>query len=200
MSRRQAFVTALLALAATAGVLAGPAALHVWAQRIAWKKVPAIVLVAPEQDPRLQVAREAVDFWNRTLAEIGTPFRLGPVVESRETVPVDHLRRVSEQLLAGGGVVVLPESIRKLPGDIIVVLSEGDIASFAARSSFNVIAHELGHAIGLGHNSDPTMLMCGRPAPCRPDAFRSDTERFFPLTEQEKAQLLRTYPVTWTSR
>jgi len=32
----------------------------------------------------------------------------------------------------------------------------------------NVIARELGHAIGLGHNSDPTMLMCGRPAPCRP--------------------------------
>jgi hypothetical protein len=36
----------------------------------------------------------------------------------------------------------------------------------------NVIAHELGHAIGLAHNSDPTMLICGRPAPCRPMAFQ----------------------------
>lgn len=37
----------------------------------------------------------------------------------------------------------------------------------------NVIAHELGHAIGLGHNNDAAKLMCGRPAPCRPDVFRS---------------------------
>jgi hypothetical protein len=54
--------------------------------------------------------------------------------------------------------------------------------------------HDLGHAIGLGHNSDPAMLMCGRPADCRPAAFRSDVPRIFPLTNREKAQLLRMYP------
>jgi len=42
----------------------------------------------------------------------------------------------------------------------------------------NVIAHKLGHAIKLGHNDDPSNLMCGRPAPCRADAFRSDVELF----------------------
>jgi hypothetical protein len=61
----------------------------------------------------------------------------------------------------------------------------------------NVIAHELGHAIGLAHNSDPTMLMCGRPAPCRPMEFQSATEHYFPLTSDEKALLLQLYPANW---
>ena len=42
-----------------------------------WSKVPTVVLVAPETDPRLQDAREAVDFWNRTFAELGTPLPIG---------------------------------------------------------------------------------------------------------------------------
>jgi hypothetical protein len=58
----------------------------------------------------------------------------------------------------------------------------------------NVIAHDLGHAIRLGHNDDPSNLMCGTPAPCRPDAFRSDVERYFPLMEEEKQSLLKLYP------
>src|SRR5262249_55070072 len=50
---------------------------------------------------------------------------------------------------------------------------------------------ELGHAIGSAHNTDPTMLMCRRPAPCRPTEFQSATEHYFPLTGDEKALLLQ---------
>jgi hypothetical protein len=58
----------------------------------------------------------------------------------------------------------------------------------------NVIAHKLGHAIDLGHNSDPAMLMCGRPAPCRPVLFRSNQPRLFPLTDTQRQQLIAMYP------
>jgi hypothetical protein len=43
------------------------------------------------------------------------------------------------------------------------------------------------------------MLMCGRPAPCRPAVFASDEPRVFPLTDAERRQLLGMYPPTWKS-
>lgn len=114
------------------------------------------------------------------------------------------------------------EQLGFIPGDIVVALSDADFISFSThwpngkglvaiksiRSypltlpnvARNVIAHELGHAIGLAHNSDPTMLMCGRPAPCRPMAFQSATEHYFPLTGDEKALLLQLYPANWHTR
>src|SRR5262249_19129964 len=36
-----------------------------------------------------------------------------------------------------------------------------------------------------------------RPAPCRPNAFSSPVDEFFPLTIEEKAVLLRMYPASW---
>jgi hypothetical protein len=38
------------------------------------------------------------------------------------------------------------------------------------------------------------------PAPCRPDLFAGATERFFPLTEAEKAALRAMYPIGWPAR
>ena len=116
-----------------------------------------------------------------------------------------------------GAAADVPPALRDLPGDITVFLSQSEFVSFTGPfdasskrvvgirgTSFppmtlpnvarNVITHELGHAIGLGHNSDPAMLMCGRPAPCRPALFKSDQPRLFPLTDAEKHQLITMYP------
>lgn len=85
----------------------------------------------------------------------------------------------------------LPDWLTGMPDRVVVALSNEDFVSFTMRCgetglaviknvnsnpltlpkvARNVIAHELGHAVRLGHNSDPRLLMCGWP-PCRPAEF-----------------------------
>jgi hypothetical protein len=50
----------------------------------------------------------------------------------------------------------------------------------------NVIAHELGHALGLEHNGPTRTLMCG---PCDHMVYHADVATFFPLTPPEHERL-----------
>ena len=187
-------------------------------QSATWSKPPDVTIVGREGDPRIALVHEAVDYWNGVFAEVGSPLRLGPVRFVAGDISVETLRGLSDSVVGTGGrQVSMPASVAAIPGNLVVALSEGNFISFAMRwpgqekalaaikshlvaplslpnVARNVIAHEIGHAIGMRHNSDPALLMCGRPAPCRPDAFQSDTPRMFPLTADEKAQLRSMYP------
>ena len=186
-----------------------------------WQSVPRIVIVGPEGDERQAWVREAVLFWNARVGELGSGFALGQVSTSAQAVPEAALQAMSALVLAGTALPGnVPQALRDLPGDLTVVLGDSAFVSFAGpfiapgkrivgirglehapmhlpNVARNVIAHELGHAIGLLHGNDPAMLMCGRPAACRPTEFVSDVARLFPLSDNDRRMLVQHYPPRW---
>jgi hypothetical protein len=110
----------------------------------------------------------------------------------------------------------LADSIWRVKGDVVVALSDARLNSFTfggpvvqkvvaaiqsnrtyplavPNGARNVIAHELGHVIGLRHSDDAGSLMCSRAA-CH---WPFPSEGFFPLTAIEKEKLLEMYPRGW---
>ena len=179
-----------------------------------------ITILGTPDDPRRESAREAVAYWNSELLRLGRRLRLALDTTIRgDSVGDDALRGASGEAMRGGGPATtrLLVTLRDIPADVVIALSHTDLISFSVpwragsrgvvgvrRSDVpplsspntvrNVIAHELGHVLGLQHNGDSTTLMCGRPAGCRPSAFASDSAHFFPLTTSDEQWLRERWP------
>lgn len=175
-----------------------------------------VIIAYDTNDVRLPMALDAIAFWNGVMADLDLPVRLveeihvaSPITRTLE----NYARSISQRagrLRGGPGEPDAPAGITDLGVDAVLLLSRQDLMSFAwplprrtghfvaieedrtamavnPNIARNIIAHEIGHTLGLGHNRDPTTLMCG---PCRTHELAADRPEYMRLTERDHRRLI----------
>ena len=178
-----------------------------------------VIIAYDTNDVRLPMALDAVEFWNEVMTDLGLNVQLvedvriaSPITRALE----NYARSISQRagrLRGGPGEPDAPAEITDLGVEAVVLLSRQDLMSFAwpvprrpghfvaieedrtamavnPNIARNIIAHEIGHTLGLRHNRDPTTLMCG---PCRTHELAADRPDYMRLTERDHRRLIERY-------
>ena len=202
-ARRGLVVVMLAVMTPTAVLIAVPSAAE--AQSVGDRRV--VIVRGAGDDARIAVAHEAVEFWNRVLAELklGTRLVETTLVATSQSARIleNYTRQVWQQagrLTPGGPGPKEPRHLGDLGADVVVFLSGQPTMSFAwpLRQSAgffvavpaetvtrNILAHELGHVLGLTHHDSTSVLMC---SPCQA-AQMIDEGPFLPLTPHDRSRL-----------
>lgn len=121
-----------------------------------------------------------------------TPGSFAPDRPPRELTDIDGDVVV---LLSTQKLMQFAWPLPQTPRFFVAISAAGDDVSIDTDVIRNVIAHELGHVVGLPHRDEPAALMC---FPCRTEGRTPDQAAFRPLMPEDRSRLIELYSAAQT--